>query len=108
MLDDHVDVDLLIEAGLTEQDITSSTFYKPVGCVHCIRGYRGRIGIFEALAMTKDMRKIILKSRDFIDEDALRTMALQNGMQTIRQYAINLAKAGITSIENIEGLIFEE
>ncbi|MBI1805904.1 MAG: Flp pilus assembly complex ATPase component TadA [Ignavibacteria bacterium] len=108
MLDEHVDIDLLIEAGLTMDEILSSTIYKPVGCVHCIRGYRGRIGIFEALAMTKEMRKIILKSKDFIDEDALRTLALQNGMQTLRQSAINLVKSGVTAIENVEGMLCEE
>lgn len=108
VVDDNVDVELLAEAGLTKQEIENTQFYKPVGCVHCIRGYRGRIGIFEALSMTKEMRKIILKSRDFIDEDALRTHALQNGMQTIRQSAINLAKAGITALDNIEGMIIEE
>lgn len=107
-VDDKVDGDLLIECGLTNQEIESTKFYKPVGCVHCIRGYRGRIGIFEALAMTKEMRKIILKSRDFIDEDALRQHALQNGMQTLRTSAINLVKQGITALDNIEGMILEE
>ncbi|MBI1804233.1 MAG: type II/IV secretion system protein [Ignavibacteriae bacterium] len=106
--DDNVDVDFLIECGLTDQEIKDSTFCKPVGCVHCIRGYRGRVGIFEALYMTKDMRKIILKSKDVIDEESLRNLATQNGMQTVRQSAINLVKAGITAIENVEGMIMEE
>jgi len=107
-LDDGVDVDFLIECGLTDQEIKDSTFYKAVGCVHCIRGYRGRAGIFEALYMTKEMRKTILKSKDVIDEEAIRTLATQSGMQTIRQSAINLIRAGITSIENVEGMIMEE
>jgi type IV pilus assembly protein PilB len=108
VIDENVDYDLMVECGFTPQEIESSKFYKPVGCVHCIRGYRGRVGIFEALPMTKEMRKIILKSRDFIDEDALRTHALQAGMQTIKMSAINLVKAGITSMENVEGMILEE
>ena len=107
-VDTAIDHDFLIEAGFTEQDIDSSKFYKPVGCVHCIRGYRGRIGIFEALQMTKEIRRIILKSKDFIDEDAIRVLALQNGMQTLRQSAINLAKQGVASLENVEGLILED
>ena len=106
--DDNVDVDFLAECGLADKEIQEATFCKPVGCVHCIRGYRGRVGIFEALYMTKEMRKVILKSRDYIDEDALRNLAVQNGMHTIRQSAINLAKSGATAIENIEGMIMEE
>jgi type II secretory ATPase GspE/PulE/Tfp pilus assembly ATPase PilB-like protein len=66
------------------------------------------VGIFEALYVTKDIRKVILKSRDFIDEEALRALAAQNGMQTIRQSAVNLVKDGITSLENVEGLIIED
>ncbi len=106
--DDKVDVEFLVDCGMTDQEIKSATFYKPVGCVHCIRGYRGRIGIFEALYVSKDIRKIILKARDFIDEEALRTTALQSGMQTIRQSAINLMCQGVTSIENVEGMIIDD
>ncbi len=108
VVDENLDYDLMIECGFTPQEIEATKFYRPAGCVHCIRGYRGRVGIFEALAMTKEMRKIILKSRDFIDEDALRTHALASGMQTLKQSAINLVKAGITSMENVEGMMLDE
>lgn len=107
-VDDNVDVELLKDCGFTDEDIEKTKFYKAVGCVHCIRGYRGRTGIFEALAMTKELRKIILKSKDFIDEDALRTLALQSGMRTLRDSAMDMVKAGITSVENVEGIVLEE
>jgi len=106
--DDAVDLNLLVDAGFTEKEIETAKFSKPVGCVHCIRGYRGRIGIYEALSMTKDIRKVILKSRDFIDEDAIRTLAMENGMQTLKRSAMNLLKEGITSMDNIEGMIIDE
>ena len=107
-VDDNVDVDLLKDCGFTVEEIEKTTFYKPTGCVHCIRGFRGRTGIFEALAMNKELRKIILKSKDFIDEDGLRTLALQNGMRTLRDSAMDLVKQGVTSLENVEGIILEE
>ena len=107
-VDDNVDIDLLMECGFTEQEIKKISFYKPIGCVHCIKGYRGRTGLYEVLSMAKEIRKIILKSKDFIDEDGIRTLALQNGMQTIKQAAINLAKQGVTSLEVIEGLLIED
>ncbi len=107
-VDENVDVELLKDCGFTEEDIKGVSFLKAVGCVHCIRGYRGRIGIFEALAMNKELRKVILKSRDFIDEDALRTLALQSGMRTLRDSAMDLVRQGITSLENVEGIILEE
>ncbi|HUN66128.1 MAG TPA: GspE/PulE family protein [Bacteroidota bacterium] len=108
VIDEEIDHELLLASGLTDKEIETGTFYKPVGCVHCIRGFRGRIGIFETLVLSKDIRKMIMKSRDFIDEDAIRTTAMQNGMQTLRKSAIDLIRSGITSIENVEGLIEEE
>ena len=108
VVDENLDYDLMIECGFTPKEIEETKFYRPAGCVHCIRGFRGRVGIFEALAMTKEMRKIILKSRDFIDEDALRTHATQSGMQTLKVSAMNLVKAGITSMENVEGMMLDE
>jgi len=108
MVDEDIDMELLLNAGLTEKEIENTKFYKPVGCAHCIKGYRGRIGVFEALAMDKEMRKIILKSRDFVDEEALRALALQNGMKTLRQSALDLVKQGVTSIETAEGMIIED
>lgn len=108
MVDEDIDIEFLMSSGLTEQEIESTKFYKPVGCAHCIKGYRGRIGIFEALQMSKEMRKIILKSRDYIDEDALRSLAMQNGMHTLRQSAIDLLKAGVTSVETAEGMLLED
>ncbi len=106
--DEDIDEDFLIECGFTPQEIETTTFYKGNGCVHCIRGYHGRQGIFEVLAMTREMRKIILKSRDFIDEDALRVNALQNGLKPLKQSAMDLLRNGVTSLENVEGMILDE
>jgi len=107
-VDERIDSDLLVECGFTEKEIQETKFYRPVGCVHCIRGFRGRIGIFETLVINKELRRIILKSQDFIDEDAMRQNALQNGMKTIRQMALGLVKEGVTSLENVEGLVLED
>jgi len=108
MIDEDIDKDFLLSVGLSDQEISETKFYRAVGCAQCIKGYRGRIGLFEALQMTKEMRKIILKSRDYIDEDALRTLATQKGMVTLREAAKNLVKDGVTSIETVEGMLIDE
>lgn len=106
--DDHIDYEALSECGVSPDEVKGSTLYKPVGCVQCVKGYRGRVGVFEVLYMNKEMRKIILKSKDFIDEDALRSAAIQGGMQTLRQQAIELLKQGVTSLDNILGMAIED
>jgi len=108
MVDEDIDIELLMDAGLTEKEIETTKFYKPIGCAHCIRGYRGRIGIYEAFAMNKEIRKIILRSKDSVDEEALRALALQSGMQTLRQSALDLVKSGITSFDSAEGMLIED
>lgn len=108
VVDENVDSDLLVDSGFTEQEIQETKFYKAVGCVHCIRGYRGRIGIYETLVINKELRRIILKSQEVIDEDAMRQNALAHGMKTLKFQAVRLVKDGITSLENVEGLILED
>jgi type IV pilus assembly protein PilB len=108
VLDESIDSDLLVDCGFTEQEIQETKFYKPVGCVHCIRGFRGRVGIYETLVINKELRRIILKSQELIDEDAMRQNALAAGMKTLKFQAIRLVKEGVTSLENVEGLILED
>ncbi len=108
MIDTHIDEEHLMEYGLSHDEISKMTFYKPVGCVHCVKGFRGRVGIFEVLNMTKEIRKVILKSKDFINEDDIRTLAIQNGMKTLRHSALQLVKEGITSIDTVAGMAIED
>jgi type IV pilus assembly protein PilB len=108
VVDENMDSDLLVDCGFTEREILETKFYKAVGCVHCIRGFRGRIGIYETLVINKDLRRIILKSHELIDEDAMRQNALAAGMKTLKFQALRLVKEGITSLENVEGLVLEE
>ncbi len=106
-VDEDLNYELLLDLGIEEEIIKGTKFYKPVGCIRCIKGYRGRTGIFEALRMSKEMRQVILRSKDLIDEDALRTLALKDGMITLKQSAINLATSGVTSLHEITGIALE-
>lgn len=108
VIDNNFDYDLLTEIGFKENELKESKFFRPIGCSRCFKGYRGRTGIYEALTMTKEMRQIILKSKDIIDEDAIRNLASKNGHVTLRQAAINLAKSGITSLQEISGIALED
>jgi type IV pilus assembly protein PilB len=107
-VDDNVDYDLLTELGYAVDEVKGTKIYKPVGCIRCVKGFRGRIGIFEILQMTKDIRQIILKSKDLIDEEAIRTLAIKNGMHTLKKSALNMVKIGITSLSEITGLTLED
>ncbi len=75
-------------------------FYRGKGCSACNNtGYRGRIGIFEALNVGEEIRKLII-SPDF-SLDALNALAKKRGMITMLEDGLRKAATGITTIEEV-------
>jgi type II secretory ATPase GspE/PulE/Tfp pilus assembly ATPase PilB-like protein len=73
-------------------------FYQGTGCEDCRgTGYRGRVGIFELLAINTEMKELILQKRSNAE---LKSMA-QKTMLTMHQDALLKAAAGMTSLEEI-------
>ncbi len=73
-------------------------FTRGKGCEECRNtGYRGRIGIFELLSLTPELKEMILQKRSNAE---LKSTA-QKGMMTMHQDALQKAAAGITSLEEI-------
>ncbi len=73
-------------------------FHNGKGCDECRgTGYRGRVGIFELLAIDNEMKDIILQKRSNAE---LKTLA-QRTMTTMHQDALQKAAAGVTSLEEI-------
>jgi type II secretory ATPase GspE/PulE/Tfp pilus assembly ATPase PilB-like protein len=73
--------------------------YKPVGCFLCDNtGYKGRLGIFELLQLTDDLKSLIKKNPCF---DSIYNQALKDNMKILRQDALNKVEKGITSMEEI-------
>jgi type IV pilus assembly protein PilB len=105
---DDIDSDLLTKLGIRPDEFKQANIYKPVGCSDCIHGYKGRIAIHEALYFHKNIRQIILKSDQLVDEDGLRNLAIKNGMQTLRRSGIELLKKGITSLEEVATVTMED
>jgi general secretion pathway protein E len=75
------------------------------GCNACRQtGYRGRTGIFELLLMTDELRHQLLAS---VDLGALRGLARNQGMTTLRQDAWAKVQAGITTVEEVLRVVQE-
>jgi type II secretory ATPase GspE/PulE/Tfp pilus assembly ATPase PilB-like protein len=75
-------------------------FYKGEGCDKCGQiGYKGRLGLYEAITMTPEIQKLIQKeeSTDFDIEQ----MAIKEGTVTMVQDGILKALAGETSLEEV-------
>jgi len=100
-VDNSIDDVVPHSLGFTDHEIAETKFYKPVGCEHCTRGYKGRTAITEALYFTKEIRRIILEAGTEVDEDAIRTEGVKNGMLTLRASGRARIKEGVTTCEEI-------
>jgi len=74
-------------------------FVKGEGCPEChYTGYQGRIGIYEVLKITPNLREMVVKGAN---SEELRKAAIQGGFSTMFESGVKLAKMGITTIEEI-------
>jgi type IV pilus assembly protein PilB len=74
-------------------------FYKGEGCVNCNgSGYKGRLGIFEMLAITREIRKLILKNAP---TNEIQELAKEQGMSTLRDAGIQKILSGDTTVEQV-------
>src|SRR3954468_4353147 len=73
--------------------------YEPVGCVRCNHtGYRGRLGIYEVMPITDELRRLILESAS---ADILRVQARAEGMRTLREDGLEKIREGSTSVPEV-------
>jgi len=76
------------------------TFYQSVGCNQCNNiGYKGRLGLYETIAMSPDIQKII--QGEAVTDFEIEQAAIKNGTITMLQDGIIKALAGETSLEEI-------
>lgn len=88
----------LLNLGFTAGDIKEIPLYQAIGCNHCVKGYQGRIGLFEVLPMTKTVSSLILSGG--YSADILRQAQFE-GMTTLFQSGIEKVKEGITTVEEL-------
>ncbi len=75
------------------------TFFKAVGCEKCRNtGYRGRIGLYEMLKMTSDLRANIGQDSD---ANAIRAAAIKEGMVQLRLSGAQKIAQGLTTVEEV-------
>jgi type IV pilus assembly protein PilB len=93
----------LIRAGFATDELDGSWQpYAPIGCDHCKgTGYKGRVGIYEVMPISDDMRQLIMREGNALE---IAEQAAKEGLKTLRQSGLVKVKAGITSLEEIEAV----
>jgi type IV pilus assembly protein PilB len=76
-------------------------FYKGKGCNKCeTSGYKGRLGLYEFLVPSEEVRNLILKRAS---GDEIKRVCLAQGMTTLRMDGMEKARLGLTTLEQVLG-----
>lgn len=89
----------LLKAGYKEEELDGLKIFGPVGCDSCNGGYKGRVGIYEVMPVSKAIGEIIM--REGTELDVERQM-LKDGVYPLRIAGLKKVSSGDTTLEEIE------
>jgi len=102
--DDEPDAELLAASGIAAQDQASFNFRAGSGCGQCRgTGYKGRKAIAETLSLNDEIRELIV-AREPIRR--IKEAAVRNGTRFLREAALDLARTGETTLQEINRVTF--
>ena len=97
---------LLIESGMKPEEWRNVDFMEGAGCFECGgTGFRGRTAIHELLDLSDRIRELILDRRP---SSEIKRLAREEGMTFLRESAVEKARAGVTTLREINKVTFIE
>jgi type IV pilus assembly protein PilB len=87
-----------------KQKLSQVAFYRPQKTKTCPEGYKGRIGIFEVLPITEDIKRLINRG---VFSTQIQEAAIKQGMRTMIEDGFVKAAQGLTTIEEVFRVIME-
>ncbi len=89
----------LIDIGFTPTEAKKNKVFKGKGCDRCNgTGYKGRVGLYEVMEITDDLRELILVGASALE---LKKKAIEQGMITLRRSGLVKIASGQTTIEEV-------
>jgi type IV pilus assembly protein PilB len=100
------DADTLADLELTSDQVVGKTFFRGRGCDKCSNsGYKGRLGLYELLVMTDEIRDLVVRNAS---TEEIRDLARKAGMVTLRDSGmVNMFEGHTTADEVIRETILE-
>lgn len=92
---------VLREAGFAETDLSDLSLFKAhdSGCPNCTDGYRGRVGVFQVMPITEEIKTLIMQG---CTEQDIEQQTAREGTLDLRASGLIKVRQGITSLEEIE------
>jgi type IV pilus assembly protein PilB len=94
----------LIAAGFPESSWSElGEIFRAQGCAACANtGYRGRMGLYEVMPVTEEIERLTVERAS---SEAIRAVAVEQGMITLRDDGLEKVRMGLTSIEEIARVV---
>ncbi|MCX8026334.1 MAG: type IV-A pilus assembly ATPase PilB [Thermodesulfovibrionales bacterium] len=104
--EENVSEKVLLKLGCSPDEVKDMKCYIGRGCPECNNtGYRGRLAIHEIMPIKEEIKELILSGASAAD---IKKEAIRLGMSTLRQSGINKIKQGLTTIEEVLRVTFED
>jgi type IV pilus assembly protein PilB len=88
-------VEALISAGFSEEIATDLQIYDAVGCRKCTGGFKGRVGIYQVMPLSDNLKRIILAGGNALE---IADQSLADKIPDLRESALLKVQNGITSL----------
>jgi type IV pilus assembly protein PilB len=89
----------MLDAGYTPEELATTQIFIGKGCSTCNKtGYKGRVGLYEVMEISDELRELILVGASAIE---LKKKAMDNGMITLRRSGLIKVALGLTTIEEV-------
>ncbi len=89
------DPEQLLDLGMKPEMVKTATLFKGTGCRTCNdTGFKGRIACYEVMPMGDELRDLVLQGVSAVE---LKRAAIELGMVTLRQTALNKLHSGTTT-----------
>jgi type IV pilus assembly protein PilB len=104
--EESIPVPALVKIGFTEEEAGNVKCYKGKGCPTCNgSGYKGRVALYEVMPVSDELKELILEGAS---ADELKKTAIRLGMKTLRMSGLTKVTEGITSVEEVLRVTFED
>jgi len=95
----QVSPQMLLNLGVPPEELHGFVCYRGTGCPRCNNtGYKGRIALYEVLPVREEIRELILQGAS---AGEIKKLAIQLGMKTLRQAALQKLRDGVTTVEEV-------
>ena len=89
----------LIDVGFEPDEAKNLTIFKGKGCTTCNNtGYKGRLGLYEVLECTDEIRQMVLEGASSME---IKKQAVEEGMLTLRRSGLQKIADGMTTIDEV-------